>query len=186
MRTTEETLREKELSLKIAVEENTELRKDYKELHENINTSRDELNEANMTVKEQKESFDRLLEVGKREAEVSKETFERTNTENKNEIDRLKKELEKKEIEVKKGLRDNNNERKLKAAITLEAKEAQVEHNHLKIKHKELKDELEAKKRALQDAQDHYQTITIDESKTNEQLREQVKNKDTKIKELEK
>jgi len=141
---------------------------------------------TNMTIKEQKESFDRLVEVSKKEAEVSKETYERTNLENKNEIDRLKKELEKKEIEVKQGLRDNNNERKLKATITLEAKEAQVEHNKLKIKYKELKDELEAKKRALQDAQDHYQTITIDEPNTNEMLSKQVKNKDIKIEDLEK
>ena len=41
LRTTVETLREKELSLIIAVEGNTELRKDYKELHENFNSSRD-------------------------------------------------------------------------------------------------------------------------------------------------
>ena len=96
----------------------------WKELHENYNASRDELNEANMTVKEQKESFDRLLDIGKREAKVSNKTLERTNTENKNEIDRLKKELEKKKTEVQKGLRESNNERKLKAtiSITLEAK----------------------------------------------------------------
>jgi len=79
----EERLKEKELSLKIAVEENTELRNNYKELHENYNASKDELNEANMTVKEQNESFDRLLDIGKREAKVSNETLERTNTEQK-------------------------------------------------------------------------------------------------------
>ena len=45
--------------------------------------------------------------------------------------------------------------------------------------------ELEAKKKALQDAQDHYQVITIDESKLKEQLREQATNKDIRIKELE-
>jgi len=79
--------------------------------------------------------------------------------------------LKRKKTEVQKGLRESNNERKLKAAITLEAKEAQVEHNQMKIKHKELKDELEANKKSLQDAQDRYQTITIDESKINEQFR---------------
>merc|ERR1711874_142618 len=86
------------------------------------------------TVREQKENFDRLLDIGRREAKVSNETLERTITENKNEIDRLKKEIEKKKTEVQKGLKENNNEKKLKATITLEAKEAQVEHNQLKIK----------------------------------------------------
>ena len=61
----------------------------------------------------------------------------------------------------------------MKESITLEAKEAQVEHSQLKIKYKDQKDELETKKKALQDVQDQYKILTIDETKTNEQLREQ-------------
>merc|ERR1711874_193416 len=188
LKNTKKVKKEKELALKTIEEENNKLKTEYNKLYENYNYTRDELAEVKQTVTEQKENFDRLLDIGKREASVNNETLERTITENKHEIDKLKREIEKKKTEVQKGLKENNNERKLKATITLETKETQIEHNQLKIKHKELKDtlqmkekKLETKKKALQDAQDHYQVITMDESK----LREQATNKDIRIKELE-
>ena len=80
-------------------------------------------------LKSKKKSYDKLEEVSRKEAEVSKETYIITNLENNNEIDRLKKALEQKTVEVKKGLRDNNNKRKLKA----NAKEMENEYQNDKF-----------------------------------------------------
>merc|ERR1711874_45515 len=133
LKNTKKVKKEKELALKTIEEEDNKLKTEYNKLFESFNDTRDELAEVKQTVTEQKENFDRLLDIGKREARVNNETLERTITENRNEIDRLNSEIEKKRTEVQKGLKETNNERKSKANIIIEAKEVQIEHSQLKI-----------------------------------------------------
>ena len=142
--------------------------------------------ELKQTMEEQSETNKISLNKEKKDLKVAKEELEKLKDNSRAEIERLKKELDKKGEEVQKILKDVMREKKAKGDFNNEAKQAKLdlaekisECNKTELQLKKKDEEVDIKRKALQDLQNEYQGMMS----RNLDMNQSCKNKDIKIKE---